>query len=259
MPNGFPLVGGHSSVSIVGSEIEICAPNYFGKSCIRVVSNDVAFFDFREGGDDTDDGGPELTENTRVAIFTTPSLLHRKRMPNLMLLFQEPVELPRVTWLGRLRFRGHMLHRPSGRLGRQVDGLFLQALDQDTALVALASAGATPTTAPVTWLKSRRTDRLTWPLEPLLTSEQYLIGMGRMGLAGGVAAIVTIALLVAPLGVFRILFFPGLACVVASRFRFDRLENGYEALMRRQHTQAKHGSLLGLALRSIGPHRKPGP
>jgi hypothetical protein len=260
VPDGFPLVGGRTSVSIVGSCIEIHAPRYFGTSSISVTADDVAFFDLREAGDDTDDGGPELTENTRVAIFTTPSLLHgKKRVPNVMLLFQQAVELPRVTWLGRLRLRGLVLHRARGRLGRKVDGLFVQALDPDAALAILSNSGATPTTAPVKWLKSHRADRLTWPLEPLMTSDQYLTGMGRMGLAGVVAVIVAIALVVAPLGVFRFLAILGFAGVIASRNRFDHLQSGYRQLMLRQRSRAKHGSLVGFALRSLVPHRKPAP
>ena len=80
-------------------------------------------------------------------------------LPNLGLVFAEPVPLPKLRWLVASQVSGDVPKRSArdGRpAGRYVDGLLLRAVDPQTAIELLAASGAERVTAPEAWLDARR-------------------------------------------------------------------------------------------------------
>jgi hypothetical protein len=233
--------------------VEIFVPPYFGKQSLRANPRDVVFTDLRARGDDTDDGGPELTENTRVAALTRPSLRRgvTSATPNLMLLFRDPVDLPPVVLTGRLRLRGSSLRKPHSVLGRRLDGVFLRVLDVDQAIKVLASVNVAPTTTPVAWLATHRQDRLTIPLAPLLDPADYLPRLARTWLAMFPAIALFIAGVVIHKEPESLIAIPGLLGVVLLRTRYDRIDRAYKAASQRARVKPlSDRPLISMALRS---------
>ena len=111
---------------------------------------------------ETEDPAPDLAACTRVTYLNQPLTVNkRKILPNLLVLFARPVDLPRVrpwTWLTP---RGLLLHRPHGRLGHVVDGVFLRVDDSKAAVSDLTAAGAAHVARPGAWLREHRGDRFT--------------------------------------------------------------------------------------------------
>jgi hypothetical protein len=248
-----PLVGGGAAcLRTGGGEVEISVPRLFGKQKMRIPSSEVTFVDLLGANDDPDGSSPELTENTRVAILTFPSLQQSfKAQPNFMLLFKEPLQLPRVTWLGRITSRGLSLHARRGRLQRNVDGFFIQVPDPERAAAILSDVGATKTSAPVAWLLEHRQDRLSWPINPLKKPSEYLRPMGWVWLAMFPCLLATIGLLFSPIGHYRYLAFASMAGLFVFRYCWDRLGDQYRQAIRRQRGIAKSGQgLISEALRA---------
>lgn len=209
---------------------------YFGSEGLSVAPSRLAVTNLELGPSPQDVApGWQFTERTQIEVLGPI-----RPVPNLVVLFAEPVELPRVRWSGRLFRVGRRIHRGDELLGRAVDGVFLHVPHPGAAVEALVGAGVEVTDTPVGWLGQRR-NRDGRPVRELLTPSAYLKKLGRVWAGLILAVTVAIGLSVAPDGVLNLSSLPFLAVSAYLRFRWDRLKANYEQTNRRAGTRPHRG------------------
>lgn len=140
-----------SYVDVSKTELRVVAPRYFGRRTAWVLPLDVVGVDVspaQEGAtpDEDDEDDEELDEWVTADAFVTPYLSTTVlAQPNLVLLFTFPQRVPR---LGRRAADALGLSGLQSRQfeGLTVDGVMLNALDEEAAREALVDAGARPIT-----------------------------------------------------------------------------------------------------------------